>query len=146
VGSNHAGPGAPDSATAAAYEELRPLLFSIAYRMLGSVTEAEDIVQEAFLRYHRTVASQGEPGSPKAYLSAVVTRLCIDQLRSASLLLLERLTPLERAALLLHDVFSLWILRDCPHRRPQSGRLPSARPPGQAAHRGRAAAVRRGGQ
>jgi RNA polymerase sigma-70 factor, ECF subfamily len=134
---------------AAVYEELRPLLFSIAYRMLGSVTEAEDIVQEAFLRYHRAVASQGEPGSPKAYLSAVVTRLCIDQLRSARarresyvgdwlpeplltgpaplaqpaadpaalaeqadslsmafLLLLERLTPLERAVLLLHDVFS----------------------------------------
>jgi RNA polymerase sigma-70 factor, ECF subfamily len=148
VGGNHAGPGA-GSATAAVYEELRPLLFSIAYRMLGSVTEAEDIVQEAFLRYHRAAASQGEPGSPKAYLSAVVTRLCIDQLRSARarresyvgdwlpeplitgpaplaqpaadpaavaeqadslsmafLLLLERLTPLERAVFLLHDVFS----------------------------------------
>lgn len=135
--------------TEAAYAELRPLLFSIAYRMLGSVSEAEDIVQEAFLRYHRAVTSQGEPDSPRAYLSSVVTRLCIDQLRSARarresyvgdwlpeplltgpaplgqpsadpaavaeqsdslsmafLLLLERLTPLERAVFLLHDVFS----------------------------------------
>ncbi len=134
---------------AAAYRSLRPLLFSIAYRMLGSVTEAEDVVQEAFLRYHRAVADHGPPDSPKAYLSAVVTRLSIDQLRSARtrresyvgewlpeplltgpeplsqpavdpaahaelsdslsmafLLLLERLTPLERAVFLLHDVFS----------------------------------------
>jgi RNA polymerase sigma-70 factor (ECF subfamily) len=134
--------------TAALYESLRPLLFSIAYRMLGTVTEAEDIVQEAFLRYHRTVAENGQPDSPKAYLSTVVTRLAIDQLRSARsrresyvgewlpeplltgpdplhqrstdpaahaeqadslsmafLLLLERLTPLERAVFLLHDVF-----------------------------------------
>jgi RNA polymerase sigma-70 factor (ECF subfamily) len=149
VRSNQAEPGAAASDTAAVYATLRPLLFSISYRMLGSVTEAEDIVQEAFLRYHRAVASQGEPGSPKAYLSAVVTRLCIDQLRSARvrresyvgdwlpeplltgppplgqpaadpagvaeqadslsmafLLLLERLTPLERAVFLLHDVFS----------------------------------------
>jgi RNA polymerase sigma factor (sigma-70 family) len=72
---------APD--TAAVYQDLRPLLFSIAYRMLGSVTEAEDVVQEAFLRYHRVTGGQGQPGSPKAYLSTVVTRLCIDQLRSA---------------------------------------------------------------
>ena len=135
--------------TTAVYQSLRPLLFSIAYRMLGSVAEAEDVVQESFLRYHRVVASQGEPESPKAYLSAVVTRLSIDQLRSARvrresyvgdwlpepvltgasplsepaadpqehaeqadslsmafLLLLERLTPLERAVFLLHDVFS----------------------------------------
>ncbi len=141
-------PDASDS-TADIYQSLRPLLFSIAYRMLGSVTEAEDVVQESFLRYHRAVASKGEPDSPKAYLSAVVTRLSIDQLRSARarresyvgdwlpeplltnasplshppadpqthaeqadslsmafLLLLERLTPLERAVFLLHDVFS----------------------------------------
>jgi RNA polymerase sigma-70 factor, ECF subfamily len=136
---------------ATVYATLRPLLFSIAYRMLGSVSEAEDIVQEAFLRYHNAVTRHGEPDSPKAYLSAVVTRLCIDQLRSARarresyvgewlpeplltrgpdhslagqptadpaaaaeqadslsmafLLLLERLTPLERAVFLLHDVF-----------------------------------------
>ncbi|HXH96217.1 MAG TPA: sigma-70 family RNA polymerase sigma factor [Gaiellaceae bacterium] len=126
------------------YEELRPLLFSIAYRMLGSVTEAEDVVQEAFLRYHRTLSEQDtEIESPKAYLSAVATRLAIDHLRSARvrketyvgewlpeplptgegapgaarhlekadslsmafLLLLERLSPVERAVFLLHDVF-----------------------------------------
>ncbi|MFY9888660.1 MAG: RNA polymerase sigma-70 factor [Streptosporangiaceae bacterium] len=137
-----------DTGTTAVYQALRPLLFSVAYRMLSSVTEAEDVVQEAFLRYHRAVAAHGEPDSPKAYLSTVVTRLCIDQLRSARvrresyvgewlpeplltgpaplsrpaadpaaaaeqadslsmafLLLLERLTPLERAVFLLHDVF-----------------------------------------
>jgi RNA polymerase sigma-70 factor (ECF subfamily) len=135
--------------SAAAYLSLRPLMFSIAYRMLGSVTEAEDIVQEAFLRYHRAIEQSGTPESPKAYLSAITTRLCIDQLRSARvrresyvgewlpeplltgpepltapaedpatiaeqsdslsmafLLLLERLTPVERAVFLLHDVFS----------------------------------------
>ncbi len=125
------------------YRQLRPLMFAIAYRMLGTVSEAEDIVQEAFLRYHRATAGGEEIGSPKAYLSAVTTRLCIDQLRSARarresyvgewlpeplladpaapdpassaeqadslsmafLLLLERLSPPERAVLLLHDVF-----------------------------------------
>ena len=126
------------------YESLRPLLFSIAYRMLGTVTDAEDIVQEAFLRYQRALTEQGaEIESPKAYLSAVTTRLSIDQLRSARvrkeayigdwlpeplltdenapegerivedadslsmafLLLLERLTPVERAVFLLHDIF-----------------------------------------
>jgi RNA polymerase sigma-70 factor (ECF subfamily) len=119
-------------------------LFSIAYRMLGSVAEAEDIVQEAFLRYHRALLEDtGEIESPKAYLSAVTTRLAIDHLRSARvrkesytgewlpeplltdesapdaatyvedadslsmafLLLLERLSPVERAVFLLHDVF-----------------------------------------
>jgi len=69
--------------TAEIYQRLRPLMFSIAYRMLGSVSEAEDIVQEAFLRYHAAQPRQAEIGSPKAYLSAVTTRLCIDQLRSA---------------------------------------------------------------
>jgi len=133
------------------YTDLRPLMFSIAYRMLGRVTEAEDIVQEAFLRYHRAMADSAQPDSPKAYLAAVTTRLCIDQLRSARqqreayvgqwlpeplitgepiggalavpadpavlaeqsdslsmafLVLLERLTPVERAVFLLHDVFS----------------------------------------
>ncbi len=126
------------------YEELRPLLLSIAYRMLGSVAEAEDVVQEAFLRYQHVLAERpAEVDSPRAYLSAVVTRLAIDQLRSARarreryvgewlpepvvteetplegaryveeadslslvfLLLLERLTPVERAVFLLHDVF-----------------------------------------
>jgi RNA polymerase sigma-70 factor, ECF subfamily len=125
-----------------AYRELRPLLFSIAYRMVGSVSEAEDLVQEAFLRFHRAVSGGEEIDSPKAYLSAVTTRLAIDHLRSARarreryvgawlpeplmtsqepdaathaetadslslafLALLERLSPVQRAVFLLHDVF-----------------------------------------
>jgi RNA polymerase sigma-70 factor (ECF subfamily) len=125
------------------FAELRPLLFAIAYRMLSSVGEAEDVVQEAFLRYRRALDDGAAVESPKAYLSAVVTRLAIDELRSARarretnsgqwlpeplltdegagdpaalaeradslsmafLLLLERLTPAERAVFLLHDVF-----------------------------------------
>jgi len=62
------------------HEELRPYLFAIAYRMLGSVAEAEDVVQDAFLRY---VEAEVEAESPKAYLSTVTTRLAIDRLRSA---------------------------------------------------------------
>jgi RNA polymerase sigma-70 factor (ECF subfamily) len=62
------------------FEELRPLLFSISYRMLGSVSEAEDAVQETWLRYQ---ASPTPPVSTKAFLSAVVTRISIDVLRSA---------------------------------------------------------------
>jgi RNA polymerase sigma-70 factor (ECF subfamily) len=126
-----------------AYEELRPLLFSIAYRMLGSVSEAEDIVQEAFLRFHRASGEEVEIESPKAYLSTVTTRLSIDHLRSARvrreryvgewlpeplltdaapdatqavetvdslslafLVLLESLTPVERAVFLLREVFA----------------------------------------
>ena len=121
------------------FEELRPLLFSIAYRILGSVSEAEDAVQEAWLRYETTPT---QPSSPKAFLSAVVTRISIDVLRSArvrreqyvgqwlpeplltdpyqdpersaeladsvsmaALLLLERLSPLERAVFVLREVF-----------------------------------------
>lgn len=81
-----ASPGVPvseASATSAAFRELRPLLFSIAYRMLASVSEAEDMVQEAFLRYQRSLRDGVQIASPKAYLSAVITRLCIDRLRSA---------------------------------------------------------------
>jgi RNA polymerase sigma-70 factor (ECF subfamily) len=122
--------------------ELRPLLFSIAYRMLGSASDAEDIVQEAFLRFHRETAAGTQVESPKSYLSAVTTRLCIDHLRSARvrresyvgtwlpeplltdedsdaerhaetadslsmgfLVLLESLTPVERAVFLLREVF-----------------------------------------
>jgi RNA polymerase sigma-70 factor (ECF subfamily) len=118
----------------------RPLLFSIAYRMTGSVMEAEDAVQEAYLRWQR--ASEDEVRSPSAYLSKVVTRLCLDRLRSATvrreqyvgpwlpepvlgeqaqeiggraeledtlsmafLVLLESLTPVERAVFLLREVF-----------------------------------------
>jgi RNA polymerase sigma-70 factor (TIGR02957 family) len=62
------------------HEELRPYLFAIAYRMLGSVAEAEDVVQDAFLRYHEAAV---EADSPKAYLATITTRLAIDQLRSA---------------------------------------------------------------
>jgi RNA polymerase sigma-70 factor, ECF subfamily len=121
------------------FEELRPLLFSIAYRILGSVSEAEDAVQETWLRYQ---ASPAHPASAKAFLSAAVTRVSIDILRSArvrreeyagpwfpeplltdpyqdpersaeladsvsmaALLLLERLSPLERAVFVLREVF-----------------------------------------
>jgi RNA polymerase sigma-70 factor (ECF subfamily) len=65
------------------YEELRPLLFSIAYRMVGSATEAEDIVQEAFLRYHRETSNGVDIESPKAWLSTVTTRLAINHVQSA---------------------------------------------------------------
>jgi RNA polymerase sigma-70 factor (ECF subfamily) len=121
------------------FEALRPLLFSISYRVLGRVGEAEDAVQETWLRY---AASATEPRSVKAFLAATVTRVSIDVLRSArvrreeytgpwlpeplltdpyqdpersaeladsvsmaALLLLERLTPLERAIFVLRDVF-----------------------------------------
>ena len=78
----------PPAQPAEVFAELRPLLFSIAYRMLGSVASAEDVLQEAFLRYEgATREAEARPRapieSPKAYLSAVVTRLAIDELKSA---------------------------------------------------------------
>lgn len=120
------------------FEQERPRLFAIAYRMLGSVMEAEDAVQETYLRYMATNAEAIQ--SPKAFLSTVVTRLCLDQLKSARvkreeyfgpwlpeplltadapdellarhesismafLLLLEALSPVERAVFLLREVF-----------------------------------------
>jgi RNA polymerase sigma factor (sigma-70 family) len=65
------------------FAELRPVGFAVAYRMLGSVSEAEDVVQEAFLCLHHTLQDGERIESPRAYLSTVVTRLCIDHLRSA---------------------------------------------------------------
>ena len=122
------------------FESTRPLLFSIAYRMLGSVADAEDLVQDACLRWLE--APDTEVRAPRAYLATIVTRLAINQLQSARsrretyvgpwlpeplvtehaadpsepvelaeslsmafLIMLERLSPTERAVLLLHDVF-----------------------------------------
>jgi RNA polymerase sigma-70 factor (ECF subfamily) len=65
------------------YEELRTLLFSIAYRMVGSASDAEDIVQEAFLRFHREASPGTDIVSPKAWLSTVTTRLAINHVQSA---------------------------------------------------------------
>ncbi|MEM7118731.1 MAG: sigma-70 family RNA polymerase sigma factor, partial [Chloroflexota bacterium] len=63
------------------YEQYRPLLFAIAYRMLGSVMEAEDVVQDTFLRYE--AVDQTAVESPKAFLTTIVSRLCLNQLNSA---------------------------------------------------------------
>lgn len=124
----------PDAATGL-FEAQRPRLLRLAYRMLGSVAEAEDVVQDAWLRWSRVEESVDVPA---AYLARIVTRLCLDQMRSARarretyvgawlpeplmgttddeqaddltltlMLALERLSPLERAAFLLHDVFGL---------------------------------------
>lgn len=118
------------------FRSLRPRLTRLAHRMLGSITEAEDIVQEAWLRWHK--ADRSAVWDPHAYLSQTVTRLCLDHLKSARakretyigpwlpepifeagaddpdeylsltlMLALERLSPLERAAFLLHDVFGI---------------------------------------
>jgi RNA polymerase sigma-70 factor, ECF subfamily len=117
------------------FDPLRPKLTRIAYRMLGSVADAEDMVQEAFLRW--LDADRDAVREPEAYLRRVVTRLCLDHLKSARhrretyigpwlpepvvetaedeiddvtlplMMALERLSPLERAAFLLHDVFGV---------------------------------------
>ena len=129
-----------DSSRLAAFEQHRGLLFSIAYRMLGSVADAEDALQDAFIRWQR--ASEADIRSPKAFLVTIVSRVCINQLESARsrreeyvgewlpeplvtepgsdvseiaqvdesvsmalLLLLERLTPVERAVFLLREIF-----------------------------------------
>ncbi len=123
-------------------DELRPAAFAIAYRMLGSVAEAEDVVQESMLRLHRALEEGERLESPRAYVATIATRLAIDQLRSARarrevytgewlpeplvteiaddparhaemadslslafLVLLESLSPEQRAVLLLRDVF-----------------------------------------
>jgi RNA polymerase sigma-70 factor (TIGR02957 family) len=123
-------------------DDLRPRVFAIAYRMLGSVSEAEDVVQETLLRVHSAIEGGEEISSPRAYAATVATRLAIDELRSARvrretyvgewlpepiterpeddparqaeladslslafLVLLESLSPEQRAAFLLHDVF-----------------------------------------
>src|SRR5918994_7493763 len=65
------------------YGELRPRAFAIAYQMLGSVSEAEDVVQEAFMRLHKTLQRDEQISSPRAYIATLATRLAIDQLRSA---------------------------------------------------------------
>jgi RNA polymerase sigma-70 factor, ECF subfamily len=120
---------------AATLDPLRPRLIRIAYRMLGSVADAEDVVQDAFLRW--LGADRNAVAEPEAYLRRVVARLCLDQLKSARrrretyigpwlpepvvesaedevddvtlplMIALERLSPLERAAFLLHDVFGV---------------------------------------
>ena len=141
-------------------EELRPPAFAVAYRMLGRVSEAEDIVQEALLRMHLRLRQGERIESPRAYVSTVVTRLCIDQLRSARvrresyvgewlpeplvddgrsdpagraevadslslafLVLLESLTPEQRAAFLLREVF------DYPYRRSPPSSAPARTTP-----------------
>ena len=73
----------PETPRREVYEDLRPLLFSIAYRIVSSVSEAEDIVQEAFLRFHRAQSEGADIDSPRAWLSTVTTRLAINQVRSA---------------------------------------------------------------
>ena len=121
---------------AAVFDPLRPSLIRVAYRMLGSVADAEDVVQDAFLRW--LDADRNVVREPAAFLRRVVTRLCLDRLKSAQrrretyigpwlpepvvesaednldddvtlplLMALERLSPLERAAFLLHDVFGI---------------------------------------
>ena len=84
------------------FAQYRPLLFSVAYGMLGCVMDAENVVQEAFLRWQRT--PRAEVRSPKAYLSAVVTRLCIDHLRSARARREEYVGPWLPEPLLSEDV------------------------------------------
>src|ERR1700750_852991 len=73
----------PEATASDDYAEFRPLMFSIAYRMTGSISDAEDIVQETFLRLTRVLRDGTRIDSPKAYLATVTTRLAISHLRSA---------------------------------------------------------------
>ncbi len=157
------------------YTEYRPLMFSIAYRMTGSVADAEDIVQEAFLR----LANGAEAESPRAFLATVTTRLAIDHLRSARvrresyvgtwlpepllgddapgpaeraetsdslsmafLVLLESLSPAERAVFLLREVFGYEYTEIARGHRQDRARLPADLRPRPAAHRRGPAEVR----
>ncbi len=127
------GTSAKSGDAAEIFDPLRPRLTRVAYRMLGSVADAEDMVQEAFIRWMN--ADRGNVREPEAFLRRTVTRLCLDFLKSGRnqretyfgpwipdpvveeeaeddvtlplMLALERLSPLERAAFLLHDVFGL---------------------------------------
>src|SRR5438093_9372170 len=76
-------PRADGSNALALFEEHRRLLFSIAYRMLGSVADAEDVLQESFLRWQEAIEAGTTIESPGAYLATIVSRRCLDQLRSA---------------------------------------------------------------
>ncbi len=140
---------------AASFDPLRPRLTRVAYRMHGSVADAEDVVQEAFIRWMG--ASRSEVREPEAFLRRIVTRLCLDQLKSARhqrevytgtwlpepiveeveeeditlplMLALERLSPMERAAFLLHDVFGIGFeeIAATIHRSPGACRQLAAR-------------------
>jgi RNA polymerase sigma-70 factor, ECF subfamily len=148
MNNNHSGPdqktqttGAEDAIRLATFDQYRGLLFSIAYRMLGSIADAEDMLQETFIRWHHS--ADQDIRSPRAFLVTIISRLCMNHLQSARvqreeyvgqwlpeplltdpnndplkalkidetlsmafLILLERLTPVERAVFLLHEVFS----------------------------------------
>ena len=133
--------GAEDAIRLATFDQYRGLLFSIAYRMLGTIADAEDMLQETFIRWHQSAGH--DVRSPRAFLVTIISRLCMNHLQSARvqreeyvgewlpeplltdpnsdpfttlkideslsmafLVLLERLTPLERAVFLLHEVFN----------------------------------------
>ncbi|MBV8100320.1 MAG: RNA polymerase sigma-70 factor [Verrucomicrobia bacterium] len=132
---------AEDAIRLATFDQYRGLLFSIAYRMLGTIADAEDMLQETFIRWHQS--GDQDIRSPRAFLVTIISRLCMNHLQSARvqreeyigewlpeplltdpnsdplkalkideslsmafLILLERLTPIERAVFLLHEVFN----------------------------------------
>ena len=161
------------------FDALRPPAFAIAYRMLGSVSEAEDVVQEGFLRLHRAREGGERIESPRAYLSTVVSRLSLDHLRSARarretyvgewlpeplvasadddparkaemadslslafLVLLESLSPEQRAAFLLREVFDEPYDRIARDRRDQRAERAPARHAGTPPRGGAAPSMR----